>query len=111
MKIWVDAQLSPLLARFLDSRFSVEARHVRELHLVGASDPEIFEAARLAEATVLTKDRDFVDLVLRRGCPPHIIWITCGNTSNREMMRLLESTFERACAMLVVGEPIIEIKG
>ena len=83
MTIWLDAQLSPALAAWVARGFSVEARHVREFNLVGASDPEIFAAARLAGAVVVRKDRDFVDLVKLRRAPPQIIWVTFGNTSNQ----------------------------
>lgn len=89
----------------------VEAVHVSELHLVNASDPTIFGLARSADAIILTKDRDFVELVHRRGTPPRVIWITCGNTSNNEMMEVLDATFERACELLASGEAIVEIKG
>ena len=65
----------------------------------------------LAGAVVLTKDRDFVDLVHRQGAPPQIIWVTCGNTSNREMIRILQATFAEACELLAAGEPVVEIKG
>jgi predicted nuclease of predicted toxin-antitoxin system len=111
VKIWIDAQLSPTLAQWLTGRFDVEAVHVSELHLVNASDPTIFGLARSADAMILTKDRDFVELVHRRGTPPQVIWITCGNTSNDEMMRVLDATFERACELLASGEAIVEIKG
>ena len=111
MTIWIDAQISPAVARWLADRFGVEACHVSGLNLVEASDPTIFDAARRANAIVLTKDRNFVDLVKRRGAPPYIIWITCGNTSNHEMIRILEVTFERACELVASGEVIVEIKG
>jgi predicted nuclease of predicted toxin-antitoxin system len=110
-KIWIDAQLSPALAGWLTDRFGVEAIHLSELNLVQASDPAIFDAARSADASILTKDRDFVELVHRYGTPPRVIWITCGNTSNREMMRVLETTLERACELLASGEAMVEIKG
>jgi predicted nuclease of predicted toxin-antitoxin system len=111
VKIWIDAQLSPSLAVWLHDKFGVEALHLEELNLVGASDPAIFDLAQGAGAIVFTKDRDFVELVHRLGVPPQIIWITCGNTSNREMMRVLETTFERACELLASGETMVEIKG
>jgi predicted nuclease of predicted toxin-antitoxin system len=95
----------------LGSRFGVEAAHVSELNLVSASDPAIFDLARSAGAIILTKDRDFVELVHRRGTPPQVIWITCGNTSNDEMMRVLDATFERARELLASREAIVEIKG
>jgi predicted nuclease of predicted toxin-antitoxin system len=111
VKIWIDAQLSPALAVWLKDKFGVEAMHLRDLNLLGATDPAIFDLARSAEAIVFTKDRDFVDLVHRLGPPPQIIWITCGNTSNREMMRVLETTFQRARELLASGEKMVEIKG
>ncbi len=71
--IWIDAQLSPALAPWLSRRFEVEAVHVRDLGLVEATDPAIFHAAGLVAAVVLTKDRDFVDLVKGRGSPPQVV--------------------------------------
>jgi predicted nuclease of predicted toxin-antitoxin system len=109
--VWIDAQISPALAFWLKDRFGVEALHVAALGLVATSDPEIFRAARAADAVVLTKDRDFVELVLRRGAPPPVIWITCGNTSNQELMRVLDATFEKACELLASGEAMVEIRG
>lgn len=82
MKVWTDAQLSPAIARWIIEKFGVEANAVRDLGLRDASDPEIFEAARLKSAVVMTKDKDFVELVNRLGMPPQVIWLTCGNTSN-----------------------------
>jgi predicted nuclease of predicted toxin-antitoxin system len=59
MKIWVDAQLPPTLASWLSSNFAVEASALRDLELRDAKDLEIFEAARLANAIIMTKDSDF----------------------------------------------------
>jgi len=111
MTIWIDAQLSPALASWMSDRFAVEARHVKDLQLVEATDPGIFRAARAADAVVLTEDRDFVELVNRLGAPPRVIWLTCGNTSNRELMRILDATFCRASQLLDSGEAVVEIKG
>jgi predicted nuclease of predicted toxin-antitoxin system len=96
---------------WLTDRFNVEALHVKDLQMVEATDPTIFDAARIAGAVVLTKDRDFVELVRRRGVPPRVIWITCGNTSTRELMLILDATFQKAWALLASGEPVVEIKG
>ena len=41
--------------------------------------------------------------------PPAIIWITCGNTSNRKMRDILGSSLEKAVALISSGEPIVEI--
>jgi predicted nuclease of predicted toxin-antitoxin system len=109
--IWIDAQISPALAPWLADQFGVEARSLKDLDLVHASDTEIFFRARNADAVVLTKDRDFVDLLRRHGWPPRVIWITCGNTSNREMREVLGRTFAAVCELLTSGEAMVEIKG
>lgn len=93
MKIWLDAQLSPLLARWIAETFGVEAYAVQgDPEMVSAKDAEIFSAAREAGAVVMTKDRDFVDLLERLGTPPQVIWITCGNTSNRAMRQIVSGS-------------------
>ena len=81
MTIWVDAQLSPRIARWIEGNFPVTAVPLRDLGLRDAGDREIFAAGRIANAIVLTKDSDFVDLLDQQGSPPKIIWLTCGNTS------------------------------
>jgi predicted nuclease of predicted toxin-antitoxin system len=44
----------------------------------------------------LTKDEDFVQLQERRGAPPQLVWLTCGNLSNPQLKQLLLSRWERA---------------
>jgi predicted nuclease of predicted toxin-antitoxin system len=63
MNIWVDAQLPPTLARWISDNFSVETSAVRDLGLRDAKDIEIFEAARIDNFVIMTKDSDFIDLV------------------------------------------------
>jgi predicted nuclease of predicted toxin-antitoxin system len=61
--IWIDAQLSPRVARWIEETFEVGYHHVRDIGLRKAEDPEIFRQARDAGAVVMTKDEDFVHLV------------------------------------------------
>lgn len=63
MNIWVDAQLPPTLANWLTDNFDLEAAALRELELRDVQDIEIFEAAQTANAVIMTKDSDFIDLV------------------------------------------------
>lgn len=109
MVVWIDAQLAPTLAGWLRETFGVAAVAVRDLHLRDAEDPVIFQAARNAGAVVLTKDADFVTLVGRRGPPPQIVWLTCGNTSNRALRELLTTAWPRVVVLLEAGEPLVEI--
>ncbi len=92
MIVWVDAQLSPALAPWLTQEFGVEAYSVRHLGLVRASDSIIFQAARDAGVVVITKDVDFVLIQGRRGAPPSVVWVRCGNTSNAHLKKVLRRT-------------------
>jgi predicted nuclease of predicted toxin-antitoxin system len=96
MIIWIDAQLPPTLATWLVETFGVTAISLKELGLRDAKDIEIFEAATQPNLVIMTKDSDFVDLVCRLGAPPQILWITCGNVTNQNLRRLLNSTFLNA---------------
>jgi predicted nuclease of predicted toxin-antitoxin system len=109
--LWIDAQLSPALARWFHEALEVTAIAVRDLQLRDATDPVIFQAAREANAVVLTKDDDFVRLVERRGPPPQVVWLTCGNTSNAVVRHILERSWPAVSMMLARGEPVIEITG
>ncbi len=109
MIIWLDAQLSPALAPWIQANFEVEARALRDVGLRDSTDREIFRAAQVAGAIVMTKDSDFVTLQNQFGGPPQIIWLTCGNTSNRYLRELLKRALPDALALLEAGEHLVEI--
>jgi predicted nuclease of predicted toxin-antitoxin system len=109
MNIWIDAQLPPTLAGWLSDTFGVSATALKDLGLRDAQDTEIFDAARANFAVIMTKDSDFVDLVCRLGTPPQIIWLTCGNVTNRNLRQILTTTFPDALEGLRQGEVIIQI--
>ena len=112
MKLWIDAQLSPALATWITENFAdIEAIAVRELDLRDAEDPVIFFSARTANATVMTKDSDFVELQQQHGSPPKIIWVTCGNTSNIKLKSILLVNLQEAINLLESGEILVEITG
>lgn len=50
-----------------------------------------------------------VDLVIRLGSPPQILWVTCGNTSNAKLKTILTKAWPVAERLLNAGEKIIEI--
>jgi predicted nuclease of predicted toxin-antitoxin system len=110
MIVWIDAQFSPALATWLTNTFSVGAVAIRDLKLRQAKDKEIFEAARLNNAVVMTKDSDFVLLLDRFGPPPQVIWVTCGNTSNARLKEILTAVFPKAVQLLQAGESLVEIQ-
>lgn len=109
MIVWLDAQLSPRLARWIEETFGAECLHVRDLSLRDAEDPDIFQKARDAGAVIMTKDEDFIRLVERNGPPPQVIWVTSGNMPNARFKSLLLKTFRDVISMIASGETVVEI--
>lgn len=110
MTIWVDAQMLPIIAGWIAARYPVKASAVRDLALREANDEKIFQTAREAKAVVMTKDSDFAVLLEKHGPPPQVIWVTCGNTSNAYLIRVLERSLSSAIELINSGEPIVEIR-
>jgi predicted nuclease of predicted toxin-antitoxin system len=109
MRIWIDAQLSPRIATWIVDNLDFQAVAIRDLGMRDAADLEIFNSAREEDAIVLTKDRDFLELLGRFGSPPKVIWLTCGNTSNEALEHILGRTLSDAVSLLNAGESIVEI--
>jgi predicted nuclease of predicted toxin-antitoxin system len=109
VRLWVDAQISPSVARWIHDTFGVEASTLKELGLRDAEDLDIFFAARAAGATVMTKDEDFADLVLRHGPPPQIVWIRSGNTSTTKLRQILAVHWTVVQSLLDGGESLVEV--
>lgn len=109
MIIWIDAQLSPVIASWLTTTFSVTAFALRDVSLRDATDRKIFTEAKAIGAVVITKDSDFIKLLEELGPPPQITWLTCGNTPNAFLKQGLSKTFAQALFLLEAGEPLVEI--
>jgi len=67
------------------------------------------EAERRPGLVIVTKDDDFVQLIERRGPPPQVVWVTCGNISNAELRRIVSTAWPRSADLLRAGEPLVEI--
>lgn len=108
--IWLDAHLSPRLARWIEENLGHEAQALRDVGLRDAEDETIFEAARAKGLVFLTKDKDFFDLVRRLGPPPSVIWLRCGNTSESRLKEILSNHLDQAIKLIASGDPVVEIQ-
>jgi|SRR6266853_3984931 len=108
MRIVVDAQLPPALARFLESH-GIEAIHVDDVGLRHAEDPDIWNFAIRGGFALMTKDEDFYESwqAGRRGAP--VIWVRCGNIRNRVLFQRLEPLLPILRSRLEQGETLIEM--
>jgi predicted nuclease of predicted toxin-antitoxin system len=110
VKIWLDAQLPPALALWIEANFGFSCTAIRDLGLRDAEDRAIFDAARAGgDVVILSKDSDFLEMVLRLGPPPQLLWLTCGNVTNRRLKQLLTEVLPDAMKLLAAGEAVIEL--
>lgn len=108
LRLFVDAQLPPALARWLSAQ-GHEAKHVFDLGLIDAADTAIWRHALEASAAILTKDEDFaLRAQLQRGGPP-IVWIRYGNVRKADLLRRFGAVWPEVVAALARGESLIEL--
>jgi predicted nuclease of predicted toxin-antitoxin system len=48
-------------------------------------------------------------LLEKFGPPPKLIWVTCGNTSNAQMRKILRQAFPETLLLLQADESLVEI--
>ena len=87
-----------------------QAKHVFELGLHTADDLAIWEPARNDQATIISKDEDFVDRWILSNQPVPFIWIRKGNCSNTALLAWLEPLWPDAVKRLEQGEKLIELR-
>jgi predicted nuclease of predicted toxin-antitoxin system len=109
MKFLLDANLAPVLARHLRAA-GYDCVHVTEILSPAAKDTEIALEANRLQAVLITKDSDFLALRARGSLAVSLVWLRCGNMSNRQTSQMLLSAMPRIVTALAAGERVIEIR-
>lgn len=107
MKFLIDAQLPPGLCRWFEAH-GFEAQHVTDIGMGSASDADIAKSAEADAMILVSKDEDFLTLRLpdRFG----LLWLRCGNTTNRALAIWMSDRWERVEALLNAGERFVELR-
>lgn len=108
MRLLVDAQLPPGLARWLAGQGHA-AEHVFDRFPPGTTDAAIWDEALRLDAAILTKDEDFQLRSLRVDHGPRIVWLRVGNTSNRALLAWFVPLWPHIAEALERGERLIEV--
>lgn len=107
MRFLIDAQLPPALCGWFAER-GFDAEHVTQ-HLGGqTADAEIAAYAAANTLVLITKDDDFA---LR--FPPEayqLVWLRCGNITNRALREWLIQRWMPLLANLQAGERMVEVR-
>jgi len=88
MKLLIDENLPPKLARFLQGPFPGSI-HVEECGLGAKADDEIWRYAAENGYVIVSKDSDFYDRSALYGGPPKVVWLRVGNCSTDSIEALL----------------------
>jgi predicted nuclease of predicted toxin-antitoxin system len=109
VKLLVDNQLPPALARFIQSEFGCSATHVADVGLRDASDAEVWQYASKTDSILVSKDEDFTTMILEAPTAK-LIWVRAGNCRKGYLFELLRHMWPRVLARLASGERLIEIR-
>jgi len=107
MNFLVDAQLPPALCVWIRERGHA-ATHVFEIGLAVATDAEIAARAEADGSILVSKDDDF--LTLRLPDRFALLWLRCGNATNRALSDWLEPRWEQIESLLRAGERFVEVR-
>jgi predicted nuclease of predicted toxin-antitoxin system len=108
MRFLVDAQLPPVLARWLAGK-GFAAEHVFDLHMETAPDSEIWSRAARTGAVIVTKDEDFVALATSSSSGPRVLWVRLGNSTRRELLAWMDRAWPAIARALDADERVVEI--
>ena len=109
MRLLVDAQLPPALARWLGEH-GWPATPAREVGLRDADDGSIWNFATAGDWTVITKDEDFAARCIGNRAAPVVVWLRIGNCTNRVLFAWLEPFLPEIKSRLSQGEKFIEVR-
>ena len=90
MKLLLDANLSPRLARPLQDIFP-GTTHVFDCCDIFDDDGLIWDFAKAHNFIIATKDGDFQGLSLVHGAPPKVVWLRVGNTNSKTVEHILRN--------------------
>jgi predicted nuclease of predicted toxin-antitoxin system len=111
-EIWLDTNLSPVIAKWMTEYTGFSVKSSYSLELRQKTDLEIYQMARIqGKVVIISKDADFPELISRLGSPPKLINLKIGNCDNRKLWGFLQPQIKSAIDLLITSEvDIIEIE-
>ena len=91
LEFWVDVNLPPVMAIWIQDDFGIAAKSFKELNFNTEQDVVVFTAAakRLNTIVITTKDVDFKDLSEEMTVHPKILYLNIGNVSNKMLKEII----------------------
>lgn len=90
-----DENLSPKVAEILRSVDGIDAYHVRDRGILGATDPEVLERAFVEDRILVTSNVcDFLNLARARDLHPGIVLVERGDLLRDEQLELVRRVID-----------------
>jgi predicted nuclease of predicted toxin-antitoxin system len=105
-RLLFDQNLAPRLVDQVTADFP-GSLHVRDLDLQSATDAEVLRVAAERDLVVVTKDKDFADIVTARGGGPKVLWLMLGNASTDEIAASIRDAAESIGGLL--DDPSVQV--
>lgn len=100
-EIWLDTQLSPIIAKWMTEHSGFTVRSSYSLQLNSLTDITIYNKAKSAgNVIIISKDADFHELISRLGSSPKLIMVKKGNCDNRLLWEFIKPYFIRSVKLL-----------
>jgi len=105
-RLLFDQNLAPRLVGRVAAEFP-GSLHVRDLDLQAATDAEVLRVAAQRDLVIVTKDKDFADLVTARGGGPKVLWLLLGNVSTDEIAESILAAADSIVRLL--DDPSVQV--
>ena len=105
----IDANLPIALARALEA-LGHTSRHVSDIAAMSTPDIKIWDIAKASGEIIVSKDRDFADLVRVTPAGPAVVWLRVGNTRKSELIARMARDWPQIVTALDHGERLIEVR-
>ncbi|HVS91105.1 MAG TPA: DUF5615 family PIN-like protein [Mucilaginibacter sp.] len=111
-EIWLDSQLSPIIAKWMAEFTGLSVKSSYSLQLNGLTDSAIYDKAKSSGNVILvSKDADFPELISRLGSPPKLILVKKGNCDNRELWEFIKPNILQSVRLLTSTDiDIVELE-
>lgn len=83
-------------------------RHLADLGMIGATDRALANHAERTNSIMVTKDEDFV--ILQFDHRFTLLWLRCGNATNRALLTWLAPRWGEIERLLSAGEQFVEVR-
>lgn len=109
MRFLLDEHLPTGLAALI-SELGFDAFHVKTEGLLSASDADLWALAANLDATIVSKDSDFLALARQDGRRSGLVHLNLGNISNRHLYATVRAAWPQLVERLESGDPVVELR-